>query len=216
MTKVYCEECGKRVNGTNAVRTHQGMAYYCKKHYNELVPEDNTGKDKCMYCTNFKYATDKWWNLRHFQTLGDTNAIYGECSLHDKTVSTLSIACNDFNNGFGDNTPWCSEKYILHSANNDWCRKEEKNFNCEKCSIRKFWLEVLEEKDCHIIENDNVMSFTTEKGGFYNQRFNIYFKDTGETLENMGLWHRGLCPNQLIKDNIRQAVVTTYKGGDFE
>ena len=213
MTAIYCTECQKRVNGTHAVRTNQGIKYYCKKHYTEIVPEDNTGKNKCMYCKNYEYSTDKWLNLKHFQLLNGTNAIYGECKLHNKTVSTLSVACDDFINGFGDNNPFCSEEYILSSANNDWCRRPEKNFNCEKCSIRKFWLEVLEEKDQHIIEENNVMSFTDKEGGFYNQRFNIHFEDNNETLENMGLWYRGLCPNQFVKDNIRHAIVTTYKGG---
>lgn len=84
--------------------------------------------------------------------------------------------------------------------------------NCRRClnddgqpSLRKngrcfgevFWSEVYEEKERHFVESDNcVCSFTFGEGGFGNSRYNVKLKN-GETLENVGLWHRGQLPLNL-------------------
>ncbi len=204
--EIYCETCGKRVNGVNAIHFKRGLCYYCKEHFRDIVPEPQDDAVKCLYCKHFKYQRDDWGNLKGFWLMDDTYAIFATCTKHDKTVSTLTYSCNDFVNNF-QCEPFCSEENIIRDAVNNWCAREEKNYDCPSCSIKSFWDEVILEKDHHFVNGKgDVLSYTKGEGGFYNDRFNIYFED-GSVLEDMGLWFRGKCPNDHVRDCFRKARV---------
>lgn len=66
-----------------------------------------------------------------------------------------------------------------------------------RCFGEQFWSEVVEEKERHFVEDDNcVCSYTFGKGGFGNSRYTVKLEN-GETLEDVGLWHRGSLPKNL-------------------
>lgn len=74
-----------------------------------------------------------------------------------------------------------------------------------------FWLEIIQEKDEHIII-DGVCYYLDRNDlwgrpgwqGFAGRRFRIRFLETGEIIETTNLWHNGTIPDEfrdLLPDN---------------
>lgn len=73
-----------------------------------------------------------------------------------------------------------------------------------RCSTETFWAEVVQERYRHFIDdNGHVYAITSaENGGFCGTVYDIFFAD-GETLERIGLWHRGKAP-ECVKHFFRK------------
>lgn len=95
------------------------------------------------------------------------------------------------------NKLYCDEKYLKYMQ---WLNEYNTcNQDCEKCTTKKFWQEVLDRADQHIIilnkdgYYDVYSVYPVGEGGFYNTKFRIKYKN-GSTKE-CGLWYRGVCPS---------------------
>jgi len=207
---INCHECNKRINSNHAVKFKGKFQEYCKSCYEQLFGA--TDEDSCHYCKNFTYARGQYGYLEKPFTLpGDITGLFGVCEKHNKTVTTHSQKCEDYTYAFKDETPYCTKEHIIKDcALNDNCRRAD--FNCDECHTKKFWEEVIANKDHHVIGSQwsdgqiGVDSFTHGEGGYYNRRFDIHFED-GEILENMGMWSRGRVPNKRVYNSIRHAKI---------
>ena len=164
----------------------------------------------CWFCRNFKlkYSPLDYSGHRCIFTNEDgETGLLGTCLRTGKKTNSLKIACEHYDYAYTTQR-FCSDLAIFNDAAvNDDCRRAD--FNCDKCHTKKFWEEVLKDKDRHFKGNEphhqmglySVYSFVPSgvKGGFGNDRFNLQL-DTGETFKDVGLWHRGFCPNdEMVK-----------------
>lgn len=143
-----------------------------------------------------------------------------------QAISVLSYLRSIYPNALMDSIGIRTGRWEIH-LHKDWDKfltqkktEDGRKYNCVNCrrclsddgqpSLRKngrcfgeqFWSEVYEEREVHFVEDDNcVCSFTFGEGGFGNSRY-IVKLENGETLEDVGLWHRGKLPVNL--DNVIQ------------
>lgn len=152
--------------------------------------------------------------------VNEKGIIVVECE-RKEALSVLSYLRSIYPNALMDSVGIRTGKWEIH-LHEDWdkylTQKETADgtvYNCVNCRrclgdgqprIRKngrcfgeeFWSEVVEESERHFVEDDNcVCSFTFGEGGFGNSRYTIKLEN-GETLEDVGLWHRGSLPKNLI------------------
>lgn len=138
-----------------------------------------------------------------------------------EVIECISYLRSIYPNALMDSIGIRTGKWEIH-LHEDWdkflTQKETKDgrkyncINCRRClnddgqpSLRKngrcfgeeFWSEVYEEKERHFVESDGcVCSYTFGEGGFGNSRYTIAL-ESGEILEDVGLWHRGSLPKNL-------------------
>lgn len=140
-----------------------------------------------------------------------------ECEM-DEGIDAVNRLRSIYPNALLESGGYKSGKWIIHLHEN-WDKylskkvsedgREYKCVNCPDCdgkpSFRdngrcfgeQFWSEVVEEKERHFVEdNEIVLSFTFGEGGFGNRRYKIVLNDN-EVLEDVGLWHRGELPKNL-------------------
>lgn len=71
---------------------------------------------------------------------------------------------------------------------------------CYKCFIKKFWNNIIAEKDEHIIVDGTCYAIAPAPiNGFYGfsgSRFKIKMFDTGEVIETNNLWCQGKVPEE--------------------
>lgn len=78
------------------------------------------------------------------------------------------------------------------------------NICSSECLNKKFWLEIIEEKECHPVI-DGVCYYLDRNNlegkrgfqGFAGRRFKIRFLDTGEEVVTTNLWHNGEVPEEF-------------------
>ena len=207
---ITCNECGKRINSTNAVEMKGELVYYCKSCYEQLFGASE--EDSCHYCKNFTYARGQYGYLEKSFTLpGDITGLFGVCEKHDRTVTTHSQKCTDYEYAY-TSKPYCTKEHIIKDcALNDNCRRAD--FDCDNCHTKNFWEnDVLARRDQHVVGQCwsdgqvGVDYFTKGEGGYYNRRYDLHFDD-GEIMEDMGLWSRGRAPNERVIKLIRHAKI---------
>ena len=206
---INCEQCGVRINSNHAIEEKGELKHYCRKCYDELFTQELS----CMYCEHFKFARGKYHYLKNSFTITRTKekGLWGECELHNKTVTTHSKTCNDYKYAYKNGETYCTKEHIIKDcAVNDNCHRAK--HNCDECFTKEFWEEVISEKDSHVIGMEwsdgqvGVDYYTTGDGGYYDRRFSIEFED-GEILNNVGLWSRGRCPNKKVYNAIRHGKI---------
>ncbi|MBQ2653318.1 MAG: hypothetical protein IJF83_07175 [Methanobrevibacter sp.] len=207
---INCAECNKRINSTNAVEMKGELVYYCKSCYERLFGADED--DSCHYCKNFTYDRSNYGYLQHIELRREQSVgLLGTCTKHNRTVTTHSQKCDDYEYAY-TGEPYCTKEHIIKDcALNDNCRRAD--FNCDECHTKKFWEnDVLANRERHVVGQQwsdgqvGVDSFTKGEGGYYNRRFDLHFED-GEVMEDMGLWSRGRAPNERVIKLIRHAKI---------
>ena len=207
---INCAECNKRINSNYAIKINGKLQDYCKSCYEQLFGADE--KDSCHYCKNFTYARGRYHYLEKPFTLpGDITGLWGVCEKHNRTVTTHSQKCDDYEYAY-TGEPYCTKDHnIKDCALNDNSRRAD--FNCDECHTKKFWEnDVLANRERHVVGQQwsdgqvGVDSFTKGEGGYYNRRFDLHFED-GEVMEDMGLWSRGRAPNERVIKLIRHAKI---------
>lgn len=172
----------------------------------------------CWFCRNFQLKFSPLDYSGHRCTFtnekGETGLL-GKCLKHSlKETTSLTIACDDYDYAYITDR-FCKDIAIFNDASvNDECRSAE--FNCDKCFTKEFWMEVLESKDHHFKSSKphsqmglhSIYSFVPsgQEGGFDNDRFNLRLS-SGETFTDVGLWHRGFCPNDEILNQLRTGYI---------
>jgi hypothetical protein len=171
----------------------------------------------CWFCRNFKLKFSPWDYSGHrviFTNEDGETGLQGTCLRTSEKTTSLDIACEHYDYAYATQR-FCSDLAIFNDAAvNDDCRGAD--FNCDNCFTKEFWEEVLEEKDKHFKGDKphdqmglySVYSFVPSgvEGGFGGDRFNIQL-DTGETFTDVGLWHRGFCPNDEIVKQFRTGQI---------
>ena len=92
---------------------------------------------------------------------------------------------------------YCDKKYrgyMQRLSKYNTCSKD-----CENCTTKKFWQDILYEAEGHIIHLDEDGYYdvyyvsSVGEGGYDNARFMITYKN-GDMRE-CGLWYNGVCPS---------------------
>ena len=84
---------------------------------------------------------------------------------------------------------------------------------CHKCFTKKFWNNIITEKDEHIVIDGSCYAIAPDPiDGFYGfggRRFKIKMFDTGEVIETNNLWYQGKIPEEYrhLLPNTAQFVV---------
>lgn len=169
----------------------------------------------CWFCKNFKLDYSPLDYSGHrcmFTTEDGETGLLGKCLITGEETTTLNPACKQYVYAYVTDR-FCSDIAIFNSsAVNDECRRAD--FNCDACHTKRFWEEVIEDKDCHFRDKElhyqmglyGVYSFVPSgvEGGFDNSRFDVCLSD-GTVLKDVGLWSRGFCPNDELVKQLRVA-----------
>lgn len=89
----------------------------------------------------------------------------------------------------------CGKKFdgkIYYGEYSDCC--------CSKCFTKKFWNDIVTEKDEHIIVDGTCYAIPHDAvnwfHGFGGRRFKIKMLDTGDVIETNNLWCQGKVPEE--------------------
>lgn len=84
---------------------------------------------------------------------------------------------------------------------------------CHKCFTKKFWNNIVAEKDEHIVVDGICYAIAPAPiNGFYGfggRRFKIKMLDTGDVIETNNLWYQGAVPEEYrdLLPNTAQFIV---------
>ena len=71
---------------------------------------------------------------------------------------------------------------------------------CHECFIKKFWNNIIAEKDEHIVVDGTCYAIVSSPingfRGFGGRRFKIKMLDTGDVIETNNLWYQGEVPEE--------------------
>ena len=71
---------------------------------------------------------------------------------------------------------------------------------CHECFTKKFWNNIIAEKDEHIVVDGTCYAIATTPTngsyGFGGRRFKIKMLDTGDVIETNNLWYQGEVPEE--------------------